>query len=845
MWAWKHWSGIGRNRGEITSLIAADVRTALRNPRRLAALDELGLVETSTSPAFDRLTHLAARILNAPVALVSLVTDERQCFVSAIGLPEPWATTRTIPLSHSFCQYTVATQAPFIVDDAYHHPLVKDNLAIEDLGVVAYAGIPLMSADQAVLGALSVIDHVPRTWTDQEITLLTDLAAAVESELALHRELAARTRAEQSLQAREMDLRLILEHVQDHAIVKLDRDGLVTSWNSGAERITRYQADQIIGTSASRFYPPELRDQFPVLLRRAAAEGRVAPEGWRLRADGSWFWAAVVISAMYDGASDLQGFVKVTRDISTRRQAESALRASEMRLAGIIDSAMDAIITVDDQQRIQLFNRAAEELFHCSSPDVIGQSLDRFIPERYRASHRSHIPKFGNTGITTRSMQAPGALMALRSDGTEFPIEASISQINVAGERLYTVILRDITVRKQLEAQLRQAQKMEGIGQLAGGIAHDFNNLLMAILGYTDLVLQQIEPDSEVQEDLVEIQQAAQRAASLTQQLLAFSRQQIIEPHVLDINDLILNVEKLLRRLLGADVELTTRLAPNPLLVKVDPNQIEQVLMNLAINARDAMPHGGSLTVETSHVVIDDRETDTHGELAAGSFVCVAVHDTGIGMNELVKQHVFEPFFNTKAVGQGTGLGLATCLGIVQQHNGHIVCESAVGKGTTFRIYLPQASENHDIVLADETPSSLPVGTETILAVDDELPIRRLIGRILRAYGYTVITAANGMEAIQTFRQYPQIDLLVTDISMPQISGRMLVEYLRQLRPSLDVIYISGYAVDNQYSQNVTEFDGVYLQKPFTPDMLVHAVREALDAGKRSGELPQGFNPAL
>jgi PAS domain S-box-containing protein len=343
-----------------------------------------------------------------------------------------------------------------------------------------------------------------------------------------------------------------------------------------------------------------------------------------------------------------------------RVQAE-ALHASEARLAGIIASAMDAIISIDEAQRILLFNVAAEQMFRCPAAEAIGQLLDRFIPARFQGIHSEQIRAFGRTGITNRSMLSLGMLTALRADGEEFPIEASISQVVVAGQRVFTVIIRDITERKRLEAQLLQAQKMESIGQLAGGIAHDFNNVLSAVIGFLGTAQQQLSEDHLVQRDLQVAEASAWRAARLTRQLLTFARKQIVEPHVLNLNDVIVEMDKLLRQLIGEDIELVSLPADDLGQIKADPGQIEQVIANLVVNARDAMPHGGRLTIETANTWLDADYTRQHVGVVPGDYVMLAVSDTGTGMDDSVQKHIFEPFYTTKEIDKGTGLGLGRC----------------------------------------------------------------------------------------------------------------------------------------------------------------------------------------
>jgi two-component system, cell cycle sensor histidine kinase and response regulator CckA len=393
----------------------------------------------------------------------------------------------------------------------------------------------------------------------------------------------------------------------------------------------------------------------------------------------------------------------------------------------------------------------------------------------------------------------------------------------------------DITERKRLESQFLQAQKMESIGRLAGGVAHDFNNLLTVIIGYVELARDTLTPDNPLHSDLEAIRDAADRAAALTRQLLAFARKQILDPQILNLNDLVLNLDKLLRRLIGEDIELVTLPTADLWSVKADANQIEQILVNLAINARDAMPSGGKLTIETANLILDEAYARHHMSVSPGFYVMLAVSDTGVGMPPEMQAQVFEPFFTTKQAGKGTGLGLATCYGIVKQHGGHIWLYSEVGQGTTFKVYLPRTTEVADVQHTYETPKTLLVGDETVLLVEDEAAVRQLAIRVLRQLGYTVLEATDGADALRVAGEYPgAIDLLVTDVVMPQLGGAALAERLREAHPRLKVLFMSGYTDHTIIRHSLLEPGVAFLQKPFVPEMLARKVREVLatEAGR-------------
>ncbi len=555
-------------------------------------------------------------------------------------------------------------------------------------------------------------------------------------------------------------------------------------------------------------------------------------------------------SAPDDKSSRLEGTVV---DISEHKRTDEALRDSQERLLGIISSAMDAIITVDDDQRIIVFNRAAEQIFRCPAKDALGQTIDKFIPQKFREAHREHVRSFGQTGVSSRSMYSPGTLMGVRADGEEFPVEATISQVKTASETLYSVILRDISVRRRTEDELRQAQKMEAVGHLAGGIAHEFNNYLGIIMGYSDLMAEEEVENESLRLGLTEIKGATQKASSLTRQLLAFSRKQIIEPVVLDLNASVWEAHKLLRRLIPANVDVIPVLHPDVGKVKVDPAQIQQILINLVVNARDAMPQGGKICIETAEVILDEEFSSRYFDVIPGDYIMISVSDNGEGIDADTLPHIFEPFFTTKQAGKGTGLGLSTTYGIVKQSGGHITVASVRGRGTTFRIYFPKVAETCGTT--GSHPPSHPAshqklslrGIATILLVEDESGLRKLMSKILEKQGYRVLEAKDGGEALSICQgSLAHIDLVVTDYAMPGMTGLQLKEKLVALRPNMKFLLISGYAegVIGSPQQNLN--GGDFLEKPFLPEELARKIREMLGRinGKRNQEVPHPADAA-
>ena len=389
--------------------------------------------------------------------------------------------------------------------------------------------------------------------------------------------------------------------------------------------------------------------------------------------------------------------------------------------------------------------------------------------------------------------------------------------------------LRDVSERKDLERQLLQAQKMESVGRLAAGVAHDFNNRLTAIMGYVGIVLRQMEADNPLRRELNEVQRIAQRAANLTHQLLAFSRRQFIRPETVDLNGLIQDMYRMLRRIIGEDIELVVETAPDLWMVRVDPHQMEQVLVNLVVNARDAMPHGGRLVIRTRNATLDAPFARARS-MEPGEYVTLSVSDTGLGMSPEVMEHIFEPFFSTKPPGQGTGLGLSTCYGIVKQSGGHLEVESRVGEGSTFTVFLPRARS----AAAEEAPPDEgrpPRGSETILVVEDHESLRAMVSRILRDQGYRVLEASDAGEALRLAQEDPdqRIHLLLTDLVLPQMDGTQLAEKIKAMRPDIRVLYTSGYTGDLQAHQDVVQRGRPFLPKPYTIEALTYKVREVLD----------------
>ena len=514
-----------------------------------------------------------------------------------------------------------------------------------------------------------------------------------------------------------------------------------------------------------------------------------------------------------------------------RARQREALRTQERLLRQIIDANPSLIFVKDWNGRFVLVNQATAQVYGTTVESLVGKTDADFNPNVDEIAHFlrhdrdvmssgqpriiAEEPVTNPTTGDTRWFQT--IKVPLRS-----PAEGTATLLGVATE---------ITERKRLEEQLLQSQKMEAVGQLAGGVAHDFNNILTAIVGYTDLLAAELASNVRQLEDLEEIRKAARRAAALTRQLLAFSRKQVLEPRIIDVNSVVLNLDKMLRSLISENIELKTDLADNLGAARADPNQIEQVIMNLAINARDAMPDGGTVTIETRNVTLDDAYAAQHVSVIPGEYVMLAVSDTGCGMDAKTQSRIFEPFFTTKPAGRGTGLGLSTVYGIVKQTGGNIWLYSEPGKGTTFKIYLPAIAALPEDIGKVAPAEASRRGAGTVLVVEDDEQLRRLTHRALDAQGYTVLVADRGATALDIARRHKgEIDLLLTDVIMPDTNGRKLAETIQAARPGMRVLYMSGYPDGAIASHGMLEPGVAYLAKPFTTEAITRRVREVLEA---------------
>jgi two-component system cell cycle sensor histidine kinase/response regulator CckA len=616
----------------------------------------------------------------------------------------------------------------------------------------------------------------------------------------------------------------------DDAIVSKSLDGTILSWNPAAERIFGYSPEEIVGRSIFTLIPPELHDEEWQILSRIS-QGEHVPhfETRRLHKNGSHLSIAVTVSPIRDSSGAIVGAASIKRDIGeSKRAAETSAR-----LGAIVESSEDAILSKSLAGVVQTWNAAAERMYGYTPAEMIGQSIYTLVPDDLRQEEQDILTRVG-----LGEHVAHYETIRRRRDGALVNVSLSLSPIRDTSGVVVAAssIQRDITDRKQAEETLRQAAKMEAIGALAGGLAHDFNNQLYAVSGFAHFISRDTGLSASARQDLLEIQKVTERMASLTRQLLAFARQQVLSPETLDLNLAVEDVRPMLQRLIGTNMEINLALAPGPKWVRVDRAQLAQVLLNLVINARDAMPAGGRIVVRTTTLEVSpghmfDR---LRTSIEAGAYAELAVSDSGQGIEPEHLPHIFEPFYTTKEVGLGTGLGLATVEGIVAQSGGRIQVESVVGRGTTIRLLLPLAAEP-----APKPGSGHEVRREStsrarILVVEDEDPVRAVVTRTLQSEGYEVLGARDGREALKLVEEVGgAISLVITDIVMPGMGGGQLVRELTRRHPSIAIIWMSGHPRESELHANDVGPSHVFLHKPVAPAALLDTVADVLQGAAR------------
>jgi PAS domain S-box-containing protein len=653
---------------------------------------------------------------------------------------------------------------------------------------------------------------------------------------ALQKEATGHQRAAEALREAETKYRGLFENAIE-GIYQSTPDGRFLAANVALARMYGYEHPEdmmrdISDIQSQVYVDPAMRERFK---QEIASTGVVHCLEYQVRRrDGTTLWISESARAVSGPDGAVLHYEGLIEDINKRKKAEQTLHRLRAQHSMILNSVGEGVHGIDSDGRIIFENPASAAMLGHEIADLIGR------PAHSSMHHtRPDGSPYPQDECPIYATMKDGQIRHVRDevfwrkDGTSFPVEYTSAPLRDENSVItgVTVVFNDITARKQLEARMIQSQKMETVGKLAGGVAHEFNSILTAIIGQCELLLSDLPPGGASAKSATEINQAANRAATLTRQLLAYGRKQFLQPEFIELNRLIAGMDSVFRLLMGPDVDIRIVPAPGLHAVKADAGQIEQVIMNIAINARDAMPTGGKLTLETANVSFDQESVDRYPELKAGDYVMLAITDSGTGMSEEVKARLFEPFFTTKGVGQGTGLGLSTCYGIIKQSGGHISVYSEPGRGTSFKIYLPQSAQQPKGPVERAASPVLPRGTETILLVEDDNALREMAGTLLTRLGYKVWAAANGVEALnlKQHRNVGHVDLLFTDVVMPHMSGKELAEQVQTLYPRTRILFTTAYTENAAIHQGVLDPGVSLLPKPYTPSALARKVREVLD----------------
>ncbi len=784
--------------------------------------------EDSLHAIFQEITEADARALQVERVGVWLFDEGREK-IQCVDLYEKSKESHSSGeelLVHEYPSYFEALKKERFIaaSDALRDPRTRElsSSYLSPMGISSMLDVPIRREGQ-VIGILCH-EHIgpPRQWTDEEQNFVLSLSDFIAQSI----EFQQRMEVEKTLKHTQDKLSNILFTVND-AIISVNRKQEIIVFNKGAEEIFRYDHNEILGKDLGILIPDTSKEQASIVLEKIFQSEKKAPlfkkqfEVQGRRKNGDVFPIEISVSKLAIGDEII--VTAVLRDISERKRIENQLR----KLSQVVEQSPLSVIITDKTGTIEYVNPAFTRITGYTSEEVIGENPNILQSGKTSSPSYEMIWKIISSGETWQ-----GELLDRKKSGKEYWALSLISPIkNKDGIITHFLgIQEDITNQKKLEEQLFQAQKMESIGRLAGGIAHDFNNLLTPILAYSQFLIPEFSEGDPIREDLEQIKNAGERAARLTRQLLAFSRKQILQPEVLNINKIVSESEKMFRRVIGEDVDFVTVLDPELGYTKIDPGQFEQILMNLIINARDAMPKGGKIVLETLNVELDENYAQQHAQVSPGSYVMLGVSDNGSGMDAETQARIFEPFFTTKEKGKGTGLGLATVYGIVRQSGGYIWVYSEPGKGTTFKIYFPRIHEDARKFARKELAIDDFRGSENILVVEDEEVVRRSAFKILTKYGYNVLEASNAGEAFLIAEQLEEpIHLLLTDVIMPKMSGVQLAHRLKKIRPEMAVLFMSGYTDNAIVHHGVLDSDKEFLEKPFTPEMLTRRVREVLE----------------
>ena len=727
-----------------------------------------------------------------------------------------------------------------------HEPLILNGEVDDERFVAEWPrpeirsaiSIPMLVAKR-LIGVLN-LNAVgrPRPFTlgqMKALTILAGTAAAALESASLYTQ----------VQQAEADYRSIFENAGE-GIFRRTTDGKFITANPAMAELLGYRSPEELMSEVNEvaswlFVDPDRQIEW---VRRLQEEERVAGfEAQYRRKDGSFVWLSESARAVRNEAGAILYFEGIAGDVTQRKLAEAEqarlnraeyeLSESEERYRELVENARDIIYQHDLEGHYTSINKAGQQLTGYNLAEALELNLrDTVAPEYLEKAREMLRLKLAGETVTAYELEI------LTKDGGRLPVEANTRLVYQNGVPVGVQgIARDITERKRLEQalheseeQLRQSQKLEAIGQLAGGVAHDFNNLLTAINGYSALALRRVGDDHQITPYLEEIKKAGDRAANLTRQLLAFGRKQLLQPLALNLNDIVGDMIKLLKRLIGEDTQLVTKPGANLKQIKADPGQLEQVLVNLVVNARDAMPRGGIVTIETANTTLDGAYATRHLDATPGEYVMLAISDTGTGMDQKTQSRIFEPFFTTKAKDKGTGLGLSTVYGIIRQSGGNIWVYSELGKGTTFKVYLPLVEEEPQQAVGTASATPMNGGSETVLLVEDEDMVRKLASELLAEGGYTVLEANGGEAAIHLGREHTaRIDLLITDVVMPKLSGKEVAEQLRAIHPETRVLFMSGYTDEAIVHHGIVDSGIAFIQKPFSEGALAQKIRDVLD----------------
>jgi PAS domain S-box-containing protein len=732
-----------------------------------------------------------------------------------------------VPLQQTISSWVVRERTPLVLEGEINDERFRALWPRSEIR--SAISVPMQLANKLV-GTINLnAINRPRPFTLGQLkalTILASTAAAALESASLYSQ----------LRKAEENYRSIFENAVE-GIFQSTLDGRFMTVNPALARILGYESPaaairQITDISMQLYVDPVSRAESNRIVEEQGV--LVGYEFEAYRRSGEKIWLSENRRVVVNEKGEPIYYEGTLEDITANKRAEVEMRKSEERYRELVENARDIIYEHDLKGNYTSINNAGQQITGYSRAEALALNLEQTIAPGYLNIARQMIRrKLAGEVVTAYELDI------LKKDGGRVPVEVNTRLVYHEGVPVGVQgIARDITERKRLEEalreseeQLRQSQKLEAIGQLAGGVAHDFNNLLTAINGYSALALRRLGNDHAITPYLEEIKKAGDRAANLTRQLLAFGRKQLLQPLAINVNDIVSDMSKLLKRLIGENIQLATKLGDDIKQIKADPGQLEQVLVNLVVNARDAMPRGGRVTIETANTILDGKYARKHVGVTPGEYVMLAVSDTGTGMDHETRTHIFEPFFTTKEKDKGTGLGLSTVYGIVKQSGGNVWVYSELNKGTTFKVYLPQIQEEPEFQVAASAETSINSGSETVLLVEDEDTVRRLASELLQDSGYKVLEANGGEEAIQLFRDCEEpIDLLITDVVMPRISGKEVADQLRLVHPETRVLFMSGYTDEAIVHHGIVDYGIAFIQKPFSEQALAQKVREVLDS---------------